>query len=311
MKALPIIKTAGASLLLTVLLSSGAVPAQAALDCTWPVQANGIGATCDRPQINITQADPATVGTPVLISGSGFKPGEPVSIVDRDGSNDMSTLADADGTFLINWAVPDFALGLAPMLSAIGSVSQYETEAFQVRQDAAVISDAGNGVLQGWYPGEELLITVNGQPHSSQYASAEGTSDTFMNIKSQAGARIEVRGKQSGGFFGRTALGTIGGNVRPVRPAPVEVPVEVIEVPVEPVIEMPAEPAPEVSEVVEPPVESAPVVNVPAPTRPQPQAAVTTNQAAGASLALLGGTSAAFFASVLGLRRLRTKNNSQ
>jgi hypothetical protein len=302
MNARPVLKTVGASLLLAALLSSGVMPAQAAPGCTWPVQSINSGNNCPRPQLSITQAG-YTVGDPVALSGSGFEPGEPVSIVDQGGIYNLSTTAAADGTFRLDWAVPNFQWGAGIMLSATGAASQYGTPGTQVVQTQAVINPGLGGMLYGWFPGEELIITVNDQPYPSSYASADGTSSTFLDVQASAGAVVKASGKQSGGFFSRTAFGNSSGAGRPpAAPAPEEVPAPVTPAPVITISEVPARVA-----------APAPVVKAPAPSRPQPQAAVDVAETGSAPLAseLTVATLLAGAAVFLGIRRLRVKNNGQ
>jgi hypothetical protein len=314
MTALAFIRTAGTGLALSAILTAGAAPVMAdeiwtippneqpaAGSCDWQAPISG----CPRPVLAVTQEGPLrTVGTPVVLSGSGFESGEMVSVTSQDGRYALESLAAADGSIRIDWAVPDWSEeNSGIMFSAEGTVSQYATEGVQVVQDRANIVLV-DGLLHGWHPGEELVITLDGNPMPSAYASADGTSESFLNI---GNGGLEVIGKQSGGFFGG-AIGNIGLTpprrpVTPVTPAPELVPAPVI-------------PAPEL--VLDPVISDPPLVapNVPAPARPQPQAAVSAqDDPASVGLPLAGASAAvalAGVASFLFARRIRpTDHNTQ
>lgn len=313
MKALSTIRVTGTGLALAAILAAGAVPAQAADPaCKWP---NASGFTvliddevaCDRPGFSITQVTPSTVGTHITITGSGFAAGETVNVKDREGLYNMATTAAADGTIRIDWAVPDYSPGAGIMLSAEGVTSNYRTQSFQVKQQAVVVDSSGrDGLIRGWYPGEELVITVDGQSYPSRYAAADGTSDSFPDA---ADGRLEVAGRQSGGFFSRISLGRPSGNIQtpPVTLEP-EVPVVAVPVVEVPVLKLDTNPVPEPAP--EAPVELVPAAApVPTPARPQPQAAVSPEaDAASTGMAAAGGTAAVVLLSLaafLGVRRVR------
>ena len=290
-------KTFGATLLLAALLSAGAVPAHAETTCTWQSGIVSDCIPCPQPVLTVTQMPPFTVGSPVVMHGSGFEPGETVTVADRNGSVALSAVAGAEGMFNLDWAVPDYNRASGVMLSAIGSVSNFETTAYQVRQDPAHIT-TGTDALSGWYPGEELLITTDGQPQPSQFASAEGTSSLFPEFT----GKLEVRGKKSGGSYARLAIKTNNGFIRPpvsVEPAPVEA---------QPVFETPAVPVIEASAAVEPVLElQVEQVKAPAPSRPQPQAAAAASEPAGhqanAAAGIAAGALVAGAVTVLAVRR--------
>lgn len=314
------IRTAGATLALAALFAAGAaVPAQAVPGCIWP-NANGVTVVtgqeqiCAKPNFLVAQNNPATVGTLVLISGRGFEPGETVNIIDRYGKYNMVTTATADGSIRIEWAVPDYSRMAFINLSARGTVSNYETESYQVRQEPAMVDRIGFGALVGgWYPGEELIITVDDQPRPSRYASATGTSDAFEDIK---GGYVRVYGKQSGGVFSFRSLGDPTGNITqpPVTTEP-EVPVEEVPNPVVEEVPVPVltldVPVPEVAAPAPVVLTPKPAAPVPAPLRPQPQAGVSLVEAEAANVgtAITVGTGVVLFGSLaafLGIRRLRT-----
>lgn len=316
MKTLPLAKSVGAGLLLTTILSMGVMPAQAAPDCVWPSGTISAGTSCAQPQLMISQNPPYTVGSMVVIHGEGFEPGETVTVADRGGAVTLTATANAGGMFNIDWYLPDYSRTVGLMLSATGAVSNYESAATMIRQEAAAITAGSDGRLQGWYPGEELLIKIGGQPQPSAYAAADGTSPSFTDLPVPAGLKLEVVGKQSGGNYTRLGMGSGSGGrppatvgPAPVDEVPVEVPVElVLDVPVELELEVPGEP------IVAPRV-TVPVADVPAPSRPQPQAAVSTAAHAETETGLLvaGGSAALLLvgaASALGTRRLRGKNTA-
>lgn len=311
MKTLPLARSAGAGLLLTTILFMGVMPAQATPECVWPSGTISVGASCAQPQLMISQNPPYTVGSIVVIHGEGFEPGETVIVADRGGAVTFTAAANALGMFNIDWYLPDYSRTAGIMLRATGAVSNYETAATQIRQEAAHITAGVDGRLQGWHPGEELLITISGQPQPSAYAATDGTSGSFVDAKVPSGAKLEVTGKQSGGYYTRLGMGAGTGGRPPatVGPAPVEV---AVEVPAEPVLEVPVELE---LEVAAEPIILPRVVDVPVPSRPQPQAAVSTVAQTETGSALIAGGSAAFLlataASFLGIRRMRSKNTSQ
>lgn len=297
LKSRTAIRTLGAGIALASLLSIGTMPAHAAATCTWPSGTISSGTICAQPQLMVHQTPPYTVGTIVVIHGKGFEPGETVNILDRGGVHNMTAVANTGGMFNVDWAVPDFKPMAMTMFSAVGTVSNFETATTQIRQERALVSSGVGGLLQGWYPGEELLITLDGISQPSGIASAEGTSSPFKD----AAGKLEVVGKQSGGFYARNATSGTGGGRPPstVGPAPEEAPV-VQEAPVlEFAVEIPAKPVQGVPE-------AAPVVKVPAPSRPQPQAAVSAHEEPGSIGFVLGGiTALAAFAGLASIRASR------
>ncbi|KRF05597.1 hypothetical protein ASH00_09015 [Arthrobacter sp. Soil782] len=322
MKANRVIKSTGASLILAALLSAGLMPAHAGdmaigapvppLEPTYgvpvpidsapfdptpvhggpvgdtypfdPPQAPGCAPTssdgqwvgCFRPQLTITQAE-TTVGKPVLLDGSGFEPSEQVSIADAEGRFNLSTVADDTGSFRYEWSVPGYnTVGNGIMLSATGALSQHATEGVLVQVTPAYISEGDTwGTLVGWYPGEELAITANGAPHPSRFASADGTSSNFDELANDFPGEtlIEVHGTQSGGYYSAVLVPFKTGPQPPVEPEPIEE-----ELP-EPKLEVTVD-VPKTVETVETET-SVP----PAPVRPQPQAALVSNEAEDMSLA--------------------------
>src|SRR5699024_10035264 len=127
------------------------------------------------PEIDLS-ADEVATGESFTVSGSGFAPGESVTLTLSDDDTVLDATADDDGAFDVEMTAPEVAATTTFVVSAIGETSQDEANSSLRVTVESPPSDGDDGSDEDAGEGSEPGDPDDGQDQSGDGNAADGSA---------------------------------------------------------------------------------------------------------------------------------------